>query len=276
MKIIKTVAQLQDELKGASDIALVPTMGALHAGHVSLVERARNIAQTVVVSVFVNPTQFNDPNDLEKYPRNLDADAAMLDAARADILFAPSVQEMYPQDMEVKALSGQWEQVARVMEGALRPGHFQGVVQVVGRLFDIVKPQKALFGEKDFQQLAVICAMVRDERRPIEIVGCPIVRAQDGLALSSRNALLSADERAVAPIIYSVLCDLKAKIKSDLSQSIEKLSQDAIANMKNNRYLCPEYIEVVDELTLLPTASRDHFRICTAVRCGSTRLIDNI
>lgn len=276
MKITKTVAELKELLAEQQDIALVPTMGALHQGHISLVEQARKIGKTVVVSVFVNPTQFNDPSDLEKYPRDLDADARLLQSAGADIMFAPSVDQIYPKDVQVVALEGRWEELATVMEGALRPGHFQGVVQVVGRLFDIVEPRYAFFGEKDFQQLAIIRSMVASEGRKIQIIGCPIVRAEDGLALSSRNALLSKDERSTAPAIYAEINALKARINNELDIEIEKLLNESIENLKNIKYLCPEYIEVVDPDTLQPTSDRTRFRICTAVKCGAVRLIDNI
>lgn len=278
MEITKTVEELQSALKGKADIVFVPTMGALHEGHISLVRKARTEGSIVVVSVFVNPTQFNDPTDLAKYPRTLEADAAMLAQAGADILFAPSVEQIYPKGAKssTNVERPAYMALAEVMEGALRPGHFEGVVQVVGRLFDLVNPQKAIFGEKDFQQLAILRAMTAHQARPIKIIGHPIVRDADGLALSSRNALLGADERAAAPLIYKELCDLKAKIDKDQGSTIENLSKQAIANLENNRYLCPEYIEVVDPQTLRPTVDRRNFRICTAVRCGSVRLIDNI
>lgn len=276
MKITKTVAELQELLAKEQNIAFVPTMGALHEGHISLVTQARKTGGTVVVSVFVNPTQFNDPNDLEKYPRNLDADAQLLQSAGADIMFAPSVDQIYPEDMQVEACEGQWEELSKVMEGALRPGHFQGVVQVVSRLFDIVKPQYAFFGEKDFQQLAIIRSMIKGQTRDIQIIGCPIIRATDGLALSSRNALLSIDERAVASAIYAQITSLKTRIENELNIEIEKLVNESVENLKNIKYLCPEYIEVVDPDTLQPTSNRIRFRICTAVKCGSVRLIDNI
>ena len=180
----------------------VPTMGALHEGHVSLVERCRRECRRVVVSVFVNPTQFNDPADLRSYPRNLEADLKLLEAAGADFVYAPSVEDVYP---EPDTRQFDFGQTDKVMEGAHRPGHFNGVAQVVSRLFAIVQPDKAYFGEKDFQQIAVIRAMVRQLQIPVQIVPCPIVRGADGLALSSRNALLTAEHRAAAPQIYAAL-----------------------------------------------------------------------
>ncbi len=187
MRSFTTVEGLQQALANSSDIGFVPTMGALHAGHLSLVEQARKNHPTVVVSVFVNPTQFNDPNDLKCYPRTLDADLALLEEAGVDYVFAPSVEEIYP---TTDPRTFDFGQLDKVMEGATRPGHFNGVAQVVSRLFEIVKPRKAYFGEKDFQQIAVVREMVRQLGMPVEIVACPIVRDTDGLALSSRNTLL--------------------------------------------------------------------------------------
>lgn len=276
MRQTTTVGELREVLRGAKNIAFVPTMGALHDGHLALVARARELGQTVVVSVFVNPTQFNDKGDLAKYPRTLAADAALLAAAGVDVLFAPSVDEIYPDGVDVAPDMQPYASLIGVMEGAQRPGHFEGVVQVVGRLFDLVQPDKAIFGEKDFQQLAIIRAMVSQQGRAVEIIGHPIVRGADGLALSSRNALLGADERAAAPLIYKELCALKAEIEKNKALSIAKLLENAVENLKNNRYLCPEYIECVDSKTLQSTSDRLNFRLCAAVRCGSIRLIDNI
>lgn len=276
MRQTTTVGELREALRDRSSIVFVPTMGALHDGHLALVARARELGKTVVVSVFVNPTQFNDKGDLAKYPRTLAADAALLAAAGVDVLFAPSVAEIYPDGVDVAPDMKPYASLIGVMEGAQRPGHFEGVVQVVGRLFDLVQPDKAVFGEKDFQQLAIIRAMVAEQARAVEIVGHPIVRAADGLALSSRNALLGADERAAAPLIYKELCELKAEIEKNKALSIEKLLEKAVENLKNNRYLCPEYIECVDGQTLQGTSDRLNFRLCAAVRCGSIRLIDNI
>ncbi|MEG1414401.1 MAG: pantoate--beta-alanine ligase [Mucinivorans sp.] len=275
MQITKTVSELRAAVNGKTGIAFVPTMGALHQGHVSLVKKARSTGQTVVVSVFVNPTQFNDQNDLAKYPRTETADAELLAAAGADILFMPSVEEVYPKGAPL-AKGGKWEELAQVMEGARRPGHFGGVVQVVSRLLELVEPRWAMFGEKDFQQLAIIRSMVEERGLAVEIVGCPIVRGDDGLALSSRNALLGVPERAAAPLIFGELTALKSKIEKEHDQPIEKLVAQAIANLENNKYLCPEYIEVVDPVTLRATQDRHSFRICAAVKCGAVRLIDNI
>ena len=204
MKVLTSVKELRAELDRTerSGIGFVPTMGALHAGHRSLVERARRENRTVVVSVFVNPTQFNDKNDLKHYPRTPEADERLLAEAGADFVLMPPVEEIYP---EPDTRVFDFGQVDKVMEGAHRPGHFNGVAQVVSRLFAIVQPDKAYFGEKDFQQIAVIRAMVRQLQIPVQIVPCPIVRGADGLALSSRNALLTAEHRAAAPQIYAAL-----------------------------------------------------------------------
>ena len=204
MKIFTSVKELRAELETAeqSGIGFVPTMGALHAGHRSLVERARRENATVVVSVFVNPTQFNDKNDLRHYPRTPEADARLLERAGADFVLMPSVEEIYP---EPDGRQFDFGQIDKVMAGATRPGHFNGVAQVVSRLFDIVRPARAYFGEKDFQQIAVVKAMVDQLSLPVEIVECEIVRGEDGLALSSRNALLDAEHRAAAPQIYAAL-----------------------------------------------------------------------
>ena len=198
--------------RNRSGIGFVPTMGALHAGHRSLVERARRECATVVVSVFVNPTQFNDKTDLKNYPRTPEADLRLLEEVGADYVFMPSVEEVYP---EPDTRTFDFGMIDKVMEGATRPGHFNGVAQVVSRLFDLVKPAKAYFGEKDFQQIAVIREMVRQLRIPVEIIPRPIVRGEDGLALSSRNTLLDTDHRTAAPYIYKVLKAAVEKIPSD-------------------------------------------------------------
>jgi pantoate--beta-alanine ligase len=204
MKVFTSVKELRAELDRTeqSGIGFVPTMGALHAGHRSLVERARRENATVVVSVFVNPTQFNDKNDLRHYPRTPEADRRLLEEAGADFVLMPSVEEIYPEE-DTRIFD--FGQIDKVMEGATRPGHFNGVAQVVSRLFDIVRPARAYFGEKDFQQIAVIKAMTAQLKLPVEIVECPIVRGEDGLALSSRNTLLDEAHRAAAPHIYATL-----------------------------------------------------------------------
>ena len=213
MIVVNRVAELNAALANCpkEGVGFVPTMGALHRGHRSLVERARKENDTVVVSVFVNPTQFNDKNDLKNYPRTPEADCAVLEAAGADIVFMPSVEDIYP---EPDTREFDFGLVDKVMEGATRPGHFNGVAQVVSRLFDLVKPARAYFGEKDFQQIAVIKAMVKQLAIDIEIVECAIVRGEDGLALSSRNELLTTEHRAAAPHIYATIKQCADKMQA--------------------------------------------------------------
>ena len=275
MKTITSRDELRRELsaRNQAGIGFVPTMGALHAGHRSLVERARRECETVVVSVFVNPTQFNDKNDLKNYPRTLDADLRLLEEVGADFVFAPSVEEVYPEpDTRVFDFGA----IDKVMEGATRPGHFNGVAQVVSRLFDLVKPARAYFGEKDFQQIAVIRAMVRQLNLPIQIVACPIVRGEDGLALSSRNTLLDAPHRAAAPHIYEVL---KAAVEESRRQTPEQLTAWVVAEVERNPLLKVIYFQVVDATTMQQVKSWDEspaIQGCIAVQAGDIRLIDNI
>jgi len=248
-------------------------MGALHAGHRSLVERARRENRTVVVSVFVNPTQFNDKNDLKHYPRTPEADERLLAEAGADFVLMPPVEEIYP---EPDTRVFDFGQVDKVMEGATRPGHFNGVAQVVSRLFDIVRPARAYFGEKDFQQIAVIRAMVRQLALPVEIVECPIVRGEDGLALSSRNTLLDAAHRAAAPHIYATL---RAAAERSHAMTPAELKAWVVAEVERNPLLKVIYYQSVDALTMQEVAAwSDAGRIqgCIAVQAGAIRLIDNI
>lgn len=282
MKLFRTKAELVDFVaaeRGRGSVGFVPTMGALHAGHVSLVSRARAENALCVVSIFVNPTQFNDPRDLECYPRTEGADLDLLSAAGVDAVFAPSVAEVYPEPDDRKFDFGAME---RVMEGSSRPGHFNGVAQVVSRLFEIVGPDRAYFGEKDFQQLAIIrrmCEMLGGVCASIEIVGCPIVRAQDGLALSSRNALLSADQRAAAPGIYAALQSVARGLDGGCMMDAAELRSWGTELIDGNPLLRTEYFEVVDAVTLQRVdrvEAEAEVRICVAVQCGSVRLIDNI
>ena len=251
----------------------VPTMGALHEGHVSLVERCRRECRRVVVSVFVNPTQFNDPADLRSYPRNLEADLKLLEAAGADFVYAPSVEDVYP---EPDTRQFDFGQTDKVMEGAHRPGHFNGVAQVVSRLFAIVQPDKAYFGEKDFQQLAIIREMVRQLNYSLEIVGCPIVREEDGLALSSRNKRLSAEERENALNISRTLFKSRNFAATHTVSETQKMVEDAIEAAPGLRL---EYFEIVDGNTLQKINDWEDTSYavgCITVFCGEVRLIDNI
>lgn len=275
MKTFHKVSDLRQELAqlDARGIGFVPTMGALHAGHRSLVEKARKECQTVVVSVFVNPTQFNDKNDLKHYPRTPEADAAVLEAAGADYVLMPSVEEIYP---EPDTRQFDFGEVDKVMEGATRPGHFNGVAQVVSRLFDIVSPAKAYFGEKDFQQIAVIKAMVRQLGLKVEIVECPIIRDEDGLALSSRNTLLTPEHRAAAPHIYEVLSQCAAK-SAELSPA--ELTTWVTEEVEKNPLLKVIYFQAVDALSMQQVASWEQsprVQGCIAVQAGDIRLIDNV
>lgn len=256
-----------------SGIGFVPTMGALHAGHRSLVERARRECATVVVSVFVNPTQFNDKTDLKNYPRTPEADLRLLEEVGADYVFMPSVEEVYP---EPDTRTFDFGMIDKVMEGATRSGHFNGVAQVVSRLFDLVKPAKAYFGEKDFQQIAVIREMVRQLRIPVEIIPCPIVRGEDGLALSSRNTLLDTDHRTAAPYIYKVL---KAAVEKSHQTTPDQLAAWVTAQVESNPLLKVIYFQVVDAATMQQVRTWEESPViqgCIAVQAGDIRLIDNI
>lgn len=267
MKIVRTRSEYES-LQLGHDIGFVPTMGALHRGHGSLVERCRRECETVVVSIFVNPTQFNDPKDLEHYPRTELQDVALLEAAGVDVLFAPTVEVIYPEPDTRQFDFGPIEQV---MEGASRPGHFNGVAQVVSRFFDIVKPAKAYFGEKDYQQLAIIRQMVDMLHVPVEIMGCEIVRDADGLALSSRNMLLNEQQRAAAPHIYRVLSEMS--IRGGDVTALEELAAERI---NENEHLRVEYVTIADSKTLQKSENLEKSRIFAAVRCGKIRLIDNV
>ena len=279
MKIIRSVAQLRDAVASlkaeGKSVGLVPTMGALHAGHISLVDRARADNGAVVVSVFVNPTQFNNPTDLQTYPRTEEADCEKLRAAGVDIAFIPTVEEMYPEpDTRVFDLG----QVAAVMEGPMRPGHFNGVAQVVSKLFSFVQPDRAYFGEKDFQQIAVIRRMVELEKFPIEIVDCPICREADGLALSSRNVRLTPENRKVAPNIHRVLAESVDKAKTE---SLPQVKQWVIDTLNSYPQFEVEYYEIVDPLTMQPLSAWNESKNgvpvgCITCYCGDVRLIDNI
>ncbi|MBQ6800510.1 MAG: pantoate--beta-alanine ligase [Bacteroidaceae bacterium] len=277
MKIIHTIKELQAEISAQKNagkrVGLVPTMGALHAGHASLVERSVAENDVTVVSIFVNPTQFNDKNDLVKYPRTLEADCQLLQSVGASIAFAPSVEEVYP---EPDTRSFSYAPLDTVMEGAFRPGHFNGVCQIVSKLFDMVQPHRAYFGEKDFQQLAIIREMVRQMQYPLEIIGCPIVREADGLAMSSRNTRLSADERTTALNISRTLFESQEFAKSHTLAETKAFVEESIAATDGLRL---EYYEVVDDRTLQTVREWDEAEGivgCITVFCGEVRLIDNI
>ena len=277
MKLVHTVQELRAELaiqrQAGKKIGLVPTMGALHEGHASLVRRAVKENDIVVVSDFVNPTQFNDKNDLLKYPRTLEADCELLEKEGAAYVFAPSVEEVYPEP-DTRQFS--YAPLDTVMEGKYRPGHFNGVCQVVSKLFMIVEPDKAYFGEKDFQQLAIIREMVKQMQFPLEIIGCPIVREADGLALSSRNARLTDEQRQQALNISRTLFQSKENAASHTVEETQQFVEQAIAASEG---LELEYFELVDGTTLQKISSweeTDYAVGCITVFCGEVRLIDNI
>lgn len=276
MIVVKTIKDLRDAIASFGEgrkVGFVPTMGALHAGHASLVERCVMENEVSVVSVFVNPTQFNDKNDLANYPRTLDADCKLLEGLNVNIVFAPSVEEMYPEeDKRVFDFSP----LDKVMEGACRPGHFNGVAQIVSKLFDAVQPDRAYFGEKDFQQVAIIREMVNQLGYNIEIKACPIKREEDGLALSSRNTLLSAEEREHALCISRTLRQSKAYADTHSVAETRKFVEDGIAA---DGFLKLEYFSIVDGDTLQDIkewGDTDFAVGCIAVFCGKVRLIDNI
>ena len=279
MKVFERIADLQNALfdarKAGKTVGLVPTMGALHEGHASLVRRSVKENGVTVVSVFVNPTQFNDKNDLKNYPRDLAADCRLLESCGADFVFAPSVEEMYPTPDERRF---EYPPISTVMEGAHRPGHFNGVCQVVSRLFYIARPDRAYFGEKDWQQIAVVKAMVRHLQLPVQIVECPIVRDDDGLARSSRNTLLAPDERAIAPTIYKAL---KESVGYAKTHTLKETHDKVVADINQVDGLEVEYFAIVDGNTLQDVAEwgdSPYVVGCITVYCGQTpiRLIDHI
>jgi len=275
MKVTESVSGLRsalEELKGKR-VGFVPTMGGLHRGHISLVERAREQCQVVVVSIFVNPTQFNDPADLQNYPRDVEGDLKLLSGSGADVVFVPSVEEIYPVPERRTFDLGQ---VDKPMEGSSRPGHFNGVAQVVSRLFDIVEPDAAFFGLKDFQQVAVVQAMVARLGYKVRIVACPTVRELDGLALSSRNRLLDPAHRAAAPLIWKTLREGAAMRGKRSPAEVKEIVTSALNADPLLRVI---YFEIVDALTMHEVSSRDDaaaIQGCIAVQAGSVRLIDNI
>lgn len=279
MKVFHTNVDLQNELfqarKQGKSIGLVPTMGALHEGHASLVRRAVSENDLTVVSVFVNPTQFNDKSDLQSYPRNLDADCELLESCGADYVFAPTVEEMYPLPDKRHF---EFPPITTVMEGEHRPGHFNGVCQVVSRLFYMVRPLRAYFGEKDWQQIAVVKAMVKSLGLDVSIVECPIVREDDGLARSSRNLLLSPDERLIAPEIFK---KLNESIEYSHNHSVKETHDFVVLGINAICGLEVEYFSIVNGDTLQDVESWDeaaHIVGCITVYCGKrpVRLIDHI
>jgi pantoate--beta-alanine ligase len=278
MEIFKTIADLRlyHSMPGIEDavIGFVPTMGSLHDGHLSLIDAAAGKSDYVIVSIFVNPTQFNDPADLKNYPRDLQKDIDLLNNhGKTSVVFAPTIEEIYPEPDNRIFNFGNLD---KVMEGAHRPGHFNGVAQVVSKLFEIVEPQKAFFGQKDFQQLAIIRQLVKQMDTGIEIISCPIIREKDGLAMSSRNQLLSQEERIQAANISRTLFK---SIEIAKSLEVYKLINWVINEININPFLQVEYFQVVDSLTLMPVekwSQPGDKQGCIAVKVGKVRLIDNI
>lgn len=281
MIVIRKITDLLDfiehQKEDGKSIGFVPTMGALHDGHLSLVEYATRNNDVTVASVFVNPTQFNNPDDLSSYPRCEEEDFRRLQEGGVTAVFAPSVEEMYPGGPEAQPRHEfDLGTAAEVMEGKFRPGHFQGVAQVVSLLFRIVNPHRAYFGEKDFQQIAVIRNMVKSEGLNVEIVDCPIKRADDGLALSSRNMLLTPEQREIAPEIHKTL---KYSVEYSQEHSVQATHDTVVEHLDAQPYLQVEYFEIVDGRTLLPVQEwedSDYIVGCITVYCGKVRLIDNI
>ena len=277
MKVFKTAGELNNAMKELSQqnakIGFVPTMGALHPGHISLVKKSDSENDFTVVSIFVNPTQFNDKNDLTNYPRTLEKDLNLLSDNGCDLVFTPSEKEMYPETDERNFSFGSIEEV---MEGKHRPGHFNGVAQIVSKLFAIVPAQKAYFGEKDFQQVAIIKNLVEKLKLSIQIISCPIFREEDGLAMSSRNMLLTDVQRKNAPVIYKTLVESLEKTEA---YSVQELKRWVKETINENPELETEYFDIVDEVTLQSISSWNHggnMRGCVAVKVGKIRLIDNI
>lgn len=278
MLIVSKIAQLNDEINKAKalnkSIGFVPTMGALHAGHIALVKKSVEQNDFNVVSIFVNPTQFNNASDLAKYPRNLDADAALLGAVGCDLIFAPETDDIYTDKEKTERFEFDFAGLDQVMEGKFRPGHFNGVVQIVSKLFQLVRPDKSYFGEKDFQQLAIIHHMTEKMGFPVEVIDCPIVREESGLAMSSRNERLTAGQRILAAEISKTLFSSQ-KLMSEMRP--QELSAWVIGEMAKTEGLETEYFEIANARTLQPVTDWSEPAVgCIAVFCGEVRLIDNI
>lgn len=275
MIVVETIKSLKQELEkyNSKNVGFVPTMGALHDGHISLVKRSVEENDVTVVSVFVNPTQFNDKADLERYPRTEEADKKLLEAAGCDIVFMPQVEEMYPEE-DTRVFN--FGSIENVMEGKYRPGHFNGVAQIVSKLFYAVEPTRSYFGEKDFQQVAIIRDMVKQLNIPVEIIACPIIREESGLARSSRNELLSAEERKKAALISQVL---SKSVNFAKEMSVEEVKNWVNDQFKSDDTFKMDYYDIVDGNSLQSVSSwdeSDYIVGCIAIYCGKIRLIDNI
>ena len=277
MRIISTARGLSDLLLKSIEnrtLGFIPTMGALHSGHLSLVKKSCSENDFTICSIFVNPTQFNNSQDLKKYPSQLNSDLALLEESGCDFVFMPSIEEIYPENYQPKTYS--FGLLENVMEAVNRPGHFNGVAMVVSRLFSIVKPQKAYFGEKDFQQLAIVKSMVIKEKIPVQIISCPIVREPSGLAMSSRNTRLTEYQRRASSRIYS---RLRKVVKMQPNHTIAELKNWVLQEFKEDSDLELEYFEISDPNTLSPSfnwSSSETHIACIAIFVGEVRLIDNI
>ncbi|MBE9491633.1 MAG: pantoate--beta-alanine ligase [Bacteroidetes bacterium] len=272
-KIRPTRVYLESVSESGKTIGFVPTMGALHEGHLSLLKRSKQDNDITTCSIFVNPIQFNNPEDLEKYPHTLKSDIKVLESLGCDMVFVPSVEEIYP---EPETTVYDFGHLDKVMEGKYRHGHFNGVAIVVRRFFEIIRPNRAYFGEKDFQQLIIIQKMVEMLNLDVEVIPCPILRESDGLAMSSRNTRLTSRQRKVAPVIHKTLLNIKTKVRTKPFDEIKKWVKQ---NINKQPEMKLEYIEIVDKQTLLPISSLDENKrciACIAVYLGEVRLIDNI
>lgn len=275
MKVVQTIADLRAaRAQLAGTVGLVPTMGALHDGHLSLVRAAREDHPAVIATIFVNPAQFGPKEDLSRYPRSLERDLQALEQADVDVVFTPAPDVIYPRGYQT------WVDVAEVtqrLEGEVRPGHFRGVATVVAKLFNLTQPDSAYFGQKDAQQVVVIKRMVRDLNFPLTIVVCPTVREPDGLAMSSRNVYLSAEQRPVAGALYRALRSAEELYTSG-ERNPERLRQQALRALHSEALISPEYVSAADAATLeeLHAISIDPILLSAAVQIGSTRLIDNL
>jgi len=278
MFLFKTVADLnaylQKTAKEGKTVGFVPTMGALHQGHLSLVQQAKSACDISVVSIFVNPTQFDDKKDLRKYPRTIGQDIELLSSIEANVLFIPSVEEVYPQGLDT-TLDLDFGQLAKVLEGAFRPEHFDGMAQVVKRLLDIVQPNQLFMGQKDFQQLTIVRSMLNQLNSKIKLVVCPIIREADGLAMSSRNRRLTPEYRQKSILLNKTLAKVKAKMAQDTPDQLRKMGMDTLSEGGFK----PEYFDIVDGYSLLPIkdfADTQFPVVLTAAWAGEIRLIDNM
>ncbi len=277
MQVFETIFSLQKEIslfKKSKTVGFVPTMGALHKGHLSLIKQAKKENDLVIVSIFVNPTQFDNKKDLDKYPITIETDLKLLKKVKCDVVFIPSVKEIYSENIQSQNFD--FGGIAHEMEGKFRDGHFDGVGTIVKRLFEIVKPNKAYFGEKDFQQLQIIKKLVEIENLPIEIIGCEIFREKDGLAMSSRNTRLTPEMRTAAPFIYKTLKKAKKKFGTE---SANKVTEWVVKKFKKHPLLELEYFVIANEKdlkTIIKKEKNQHYRAFLAVFAGEIRLIDNI